>query len=374
MRWAVARRWRKLIAGALALGAPGRALSAAAWRSKPHVCDLCGCGFDKRKQLALHVAGKRHAEAGQRAAAAKDAFLESPWAEEASADRAAAAFDMGEFLDALPTRSTKVADATTVSPRVVVGDLTGDQRAALYRYLFDAPGEIADAVAAACVAAPKQARVKELFESVEVFKVLHRRLDRGPRPARLFDLACGHGFVAHLAAAAFPATAVVAVDLEKRDAFDAWRAAFVAAGKAPCAFREESLTAVEADLDGDAMVVVVHGCDDANAVALDMAARRRSAWLVVPCCLKAPNYLDRARTDRKSSRSPTAVLDDETRYALLCGALAHKYGADLTTMVDRRVTGRHLVLAGRGGGADAPPPPPPPGRLPTFRGPHVAAP
>ena len=54
--------------------------------------------------------------------------------------------------------------------------------------------------------------------------------------------------------------------------------------------------------------------------------------------------------------------------------LAHKYGADLTTMVDRRVTGRHLVLAGRGGGADAPPPPPPPGRLPTFRGPHVAAP
>ncbi|KAH8095165.1 hypothetical protein JL720_2443 [Aureococcus anophagefferens] len=101
------------------------------------------------------------------------------------------------------------------------------------------------------------ARVKELFESVEVFKVLHRRLDRGPRPARLFDLACGHGFVAHLAAAAFPATAVVAVDLEKRDAFDAWRAAFVAAGKAPCDFREESLTAVEADLGGDAMVVVV---------------------------------------------------------------------------------------------------------------------
>ena len=32
-----------------------------------------------------------------------------------------------------------------------------------------------------------------------------------------------------------------------------------------------------------------------------------------------------------------------------------------------------VVLERAGGGADAPPPPPP-GRLPTFRGPHVAAP
>ena len=112
------------------------------------------------------------------------------------------------------------------------------------------------------------------------------------------------------------------------------------------------------------LVVCVHGCNEVSQKAVSLARRHGAGWLVVPCCM--PN------SDAPLVES--LKLSDEQRYALLCGALAHKYGADLTTMVDRRVTGRHLVLAGRGGGADAPPPPPPPGRLPTFRGPHVAAP
>ena len=39
-------------------------------------------------------------------------------------------------------------------------------------------------------------------------------------------------------------------------------------------------------------------------------------------------------------------LDDATRYAFLCGALAAKYGASLARAVDRRVTNRPVMLFG----------------------------
>ena len=372
VRWAVLRRWERLFVGVLVGRASGLA-AVEGWRGRRHVCEACGCGFDKRKQWDAHVAGRRHAEAGRAADAAERAFLASPWADAAPACVGAVRrpFDVGDFLAAVPRRSDKGA-SMTCSPRVVVDDLDGPLRAALYRYLHDAPGGVADAVAAACLASPRHARVKELLESVEVVKVVVRRFSRGDRPSTIFDLAAGHGFVAHLLAAAFAATsAVVAVDLLRRDAFDAWRAAFVARGHPGATFREANLADVR--LDADSLVVVVHGCDDANAVALDLARAARAHWVVVPCCLKANLYLANARAGKqKSNRSPVAPLDDDTRYVLLCGALAAKYDADLYTCIDRRITGRHLVIGGRGAAADAPAAATPAAhRMPTFRGPHV---
>ena len=42
---------------------------------------------------------------------------------------------------------------------------------------------------------------------------------------------------------------------------------------------------------------------------------------------------------------------DETRHALLCGALAERYAAALVTAIDRRITNRHVLICGGGGAA-----------------------
>ena len=39
---------------------------------------------------------------------------------------------------------------------------------------------------------------------------------------------------------------------------------------------------------------------------------------------------------------------DDTRHALLCGALAERHAAALVTTVDRRVTNRHVIMCGGG--------------------------
>ena len=205
--------------------------------------------------------------------------------------------------------------------------------------------------------------------------IAHRYFRGAAAPGRVFDMACGHGFVAHLVAASHDVQ-VVGVDLERRDAFDAWATAFRAQGLAAATCVERDLT--EVALRRDDLVFAIHACDDANIVVVDHATRAGAQWLVVPCCLKADNYLD-VKGDRRSSRSRTANLADDQRYALLCGALAAKFGATLTSAIDHRVTRRNVVLAGgdaeaarTGGDADAAHAlRPARGRLPTFRGPHV---
>jgi hypothetical protein len=57
----------------------------------------------------------------------------------------------------------------------------------------------------------------------------------------------------------------------------------------------------------------------------------------MPCCVLKDLY------------APECVLsnlDDATRYAFLCGVLAHKYGASLVRSVDRRITNRPVMLFG----------------------------
>lgn len=329
-----------------------RACAVAVWQQQPYRCAACACGFSKLKQLTQHEAGKKHAAAGARAAEAAAAFATSAWGDAAHAAAARAPFDLAAFVAGLPTRSPT---GEMVSPSLLVADLGGERRASLFRHLHDElPAATAAAVAAACARSPKHARVKELLESIAVYAIVARRYFFGPGasapPTRVFDLACGHGFLGHLLAASTRAE-VTSVDLERRDAFSIWSDSFGDADLETPAFVEGDLRASRPGPED--LVVAIHACGDANAAAVDLAEGSGAPWLVAPCCLRAATF-----ASKRSARSTMPSLPDDQRYALLCGAFAATFDASLAVAVDARITKRNIVLAG-GGGA-----PPRPGRMP----------
>ena len=63
--------------------------------------------------------------------------------------------------------------------------------------------------------------------------------------------------------------------------------------------------------------------------------RGGAAWLVLPCCLQVAPYVD-ARVK----------LPDDVRFALLCGAMAHRHDAQRVDCIDRRISARAIVLVG----------------------------
>ena len=94
---------------------------------------------------------------------------------------------------------------------------------------------------------------------------------------------------------------------------------------------------IEPRADARSFVVALHGCNESTRDALVLARNAGALWCVMPCCVVKDLYM------------PECVLsnlDDATRYAFLCGALAAKYGASLARAVDRRVTNRPVMLFG----------------------------
>ena len=59
---------------------------------------------------------------------------------------------------------------------------------------------------------------------------------------------------------------------------------------------------------------------------------------MLPCCLQVSEYVD-ARVK----------LPDEVRYALLCGAMAAQFEAQLVESIDCRISKRAIVISGAGG-------------------------
>eukprot|EP01036_Dinobryon_divergens_P033021 gene33021-42720_t len=55
-------------------------------------------------------------------------------------------------------------------------------------------------------------------------------------------------------------------------------------------------------------------------------------------------YLGEACSVQLSSSAAHNEHDD--RYSLLCGAMSHKYSAQLVSAIDPRITNRHIVIAG----------------------------
>jgi hypothetical protein len=102
-------------------------------------------------------------------------------------------------------------------------------------------------------------------------------------------------------------------------------------------FTQGDLVSLEPLVNRNAFVMALHGCNESTRDALALARRANAPWCVMPCCVVKDLY------------APECVLsnlDDATRYAFLCGVLAHKYGASLVRAVDRRITNRPIMLFG----------------------------
>ena len=93
--------------------------------------------------------------------------------------------------------------------------------------------------------------------------------------------------------------------------------------------------ALPLDIDERAFVLCVHGCNEVNRDAIALARRGGAAWLVLPCCLQVAPYVD-ARVK----------LPDDVRFALLCGAMAHRHDAQRVDCIDRRISARAIILMG----------------------------
>ena len=333
------------------------------------------------KQYNEHAAGKKHRAAVDAADSYWTEFCASSWFDEAEAAEAGdelriaatAAWSLDDFVEGLPRRSRSRASAAhpakmlgggtsdgCIDPHVTLSALSPLKRARLWRYLRDlipSRPALPEAVARLEAAQPRFGRVKEILESCEAFLHAERAaLAAGGEggeggdgeeaaPTRpIFDVACGHGLVGALLAYRFPRRRIVAVDLERRPAFDAWVGALRGDG---CDDADESalsnLRFVQGDFasisfDSPSLVLCVHGCNEVNRDAIEFARRSDAAWLVLPCCLRVALYMD----------ALSVKLPDDTRYALLCGAMAGEYDAELVESIDRRISPRAIVIGGGG--------------------------
>ena len=105
-------------------------------------------------------------------------------------------------------------------------------------------------------------------------------------------------------------------------------------------FVEDDITAVElepAGSDGADFVACVHGCNEVNVTAAELAKGAGAGFMAVPCCIREGLYLD----------SVSHRIDhDDTRHALAVGAFAAATRAHSVSAIDRRITNRHLVVFG----------------------------
>lgn len=340
--------------------------AARGWR---YECELCACGFDKRKNYAAHLAGVRHA-----ASLAAEPSVWRDW--EASGGawyspavsrcEATRAWSLDRFVDGLPGRTRSSIGRTLgaaggggdsgdeetgqLDPGLTLDELPAGKRAALFRYCRDLGDRVGRCPAPPRLAFPamlaqldpRYCRVKEILESCEAYSHAARLLSRR-RVSAVVDIGCGHGLIAMLCAAALPEVQVLAIDLAPRDSFTAQREAFERSGT-----RLDNLRFSRGGLgearDGtagkrDVLLLCVHGCNQLTPDAIQLARARGWAWLAVPCCLQSAPHLGLA----------TLRLPDRSRHALLCGALAAHSAAESVTAIDSRITARGIVLASVGG-------------------------
>lgn len=200
-------------------------------------------------------------------------------------------------------------------------------------------------------------RIKELFETVEVWKKVVAHLQRCNEVRRalgsalishIYDIASGHGLLSVLLAYRFPHVTVVAVDREQRPGFARYVAAVDAFGEAlPGAPRCLSNLSFEVSAfhevhtEASSALVCVHGCNELNLEVLRRARHVGAVWLVLPCCVREglASVALRCRDEQ----------GDDTRHAVLCGILAAQYEASAIAAIDRRITNRHLVIEGDAG-------------------------
>ena len=340
-------------------------------------CDPCSCGFYKVKSYTQHNAGKRHF--------AVIAESENLWADYQKSGPAfydpsvlekdvTRSWSLDLFMEGLQARSRSsikhflVAGVSggQLDPSLRLCDLDPQKRAALWRFLHINTSGVPGLSSMIAALSPHYVRVKEVLESVETFKHVERLMKRSTtsgekatKISHIYDVGCGHGLVAMLCAASFPHITVHAIDLVPRDSFRAQCEAFGSTGTTldNLTFEAGDLSILhdraaydegcDGDGDGDgnaggqSLLLCIHGCKSLTHESIELAERNKWAWLSLPCCLQAENHLDE-RTSLK--------VDDGTRFAMLCGAIAATYKAEIVTTIDSRITARGIVLASSGKG------------------------
>jgi SAM-dependent methyltransferase len=326
-------------------------------------CDVCGIQFRKIAEWERHMAGKRHAEMILRSTNPTelwDEFVHGVplhWQDGINVTDIVPAWK-DEELSTLDFRYR----STCLHPTPVFGNLKTYTRARVWRYIRDALGlgyysELAAVMVAADSDQDGHVRVKELFESIESYKVIANFIIAAQRTAaqnnyppieRIVEVACGHGLVGILLAYRFRRLQVHLYDLEQRPTYEAFLRAFESKGiKLFPDLDEKVLPNIhfyEEDLRNskpfipNSIVVCLHGCGEVNEIAIEMARdEKASGWVVMPCCILKDQYLDGCNVD---------LSHDNTRYSMLCGALANRYNAQRIAAIDTRITNRPIIIAG----------------------------
>ena len=202
----------------------------------------------------------------------------------------------------------------------------------------------------------KSLRVKELFETLETYKLVEKHVSeikaaakrRGdPGIESIFDFACGHGLLGVLLAYRFSDVRVVCVDLKMRPCYNDYVAAFQMHGVpdksrgetvplSNLSFAEKDFAHVADDISSTSFLVMIHGCNEASRDALDIAKSKRARYAFMPCCIRDGLYCV-----KNVRHAP-----DADRYALMVGVLAGTYGASAVAAIDKRITNRNLMIFG----------------------------
>lgn len=326
-----------------------------------YYCATCAVGFNKQNNYQEHMAGRKHHRVqSERASAYQDFLADAPtWIDDihdADNNNNHTLLDVHTYwrdseLSTFPHRLSCIDQSLTL--RTIDPFLRGR----FWRYLRDSFGkhfpEFASIFHHMSLSNPQYLRVKELFETLEAFKVTSSiiimaqdaQVEQKDHIHTVYDLACGHGLLGILLAYRFPTKKIVCVDLEARDSFQAFRSAFNEMGdpfemQTPLSnleYREADLLSVESELDSSCFLIAMHACNEANEEVVDMAKGAGAMWAVMPCCIRSKLYLKRASV---------LSLDSDSRYHLLCGAFAEANDAQLVRTISRDITAKPIIIAG----------------------------
>ena len=213
---------------------------------------------------------------------------------------------------------------------------------------------------------PKSLRVKEMFETLEAFRLIEKQLSLlmarrrevqkeggitsspSKQVTTIYDLACGHGLLGVVLAYRFADVRVVCVDMERRNCFNHYLEGFIMHGKpakgeehplSNLSFLEQDFTTLRAeDIDGaSSFITMIHGCNEATKLAIEMAQTYGAGYAFMPCCIRDGLYGNVGRV---------AQVDDATRHMVMIGLVAGQCGAHLISAIDQRITNRNLILFG----------------------------
>lgn len=320
-------------------------------------CEVCGLDFKKQLEYERHLAGRRHAEnlvTYVPPEAIWREFQQCHWSKECSPSDVAGMW-RDEELSSLDLKYR----VNCLHPTPTVGRLKPLQRARIWRYIRDCMGpyytELGNILAAVDLDEEGHLRVKELFENIEAFKAISRFILATNRTRNsiqleplqnVVELAGGHGLLSVLLAYRFPQLNIACYDLLKRPTFEAFLRAFETLGiprpgkqrvLPNIQFHEKDIQLSVNEISSQTIVVCLHGCGEINEISINLAVDREAGWIVMPCCIKKGQYLH---------ESCNVLLDDDTRYQMLCGALANQFDAQVLVSIDRRITNRPILIAG----------------------------